>query len=74
MASGRKDKQLHRFESRKKKLVIYNRKFEIIGSVNLDDSRYVEEAAFLVDKKGLIIPAQRKTNELRFKVFNFKII
>lgn len=74
MALSGEDKELHRFESRKKKLVIYNRKFEIIGSVDLDGYRYVEEAAFLVDKKGLVIPAPRKINELRFKVFNFNII
>lgn len=66
------DKVKHDFSKRKNFLLVYNSKFEIVKLLDLNDHRYVADAAFAI-KDNLYIPCIRGVNNLRFKVFKFKI-
>ncbi|MEJ5995947.1 DUF4221 family protein [Pedobacter sp. Du54] len=66
------DKIKHDFSKRKNSLVVYNSKFEIVKVLDLNDYKYVVDAAFAI-KDNLYIPCIRGANNLRFKVFKFKI-
>lgn len=66
------DKVKHDFSKRKIFLVVYNSKFEIVKVLDLNDNKYVADAAFAV-KDNLYIPCIRGDKTLRFKVFKFKV-
>lgn len=66
------DKIKHDFSKRKNFLVVYNSKFEIVKVLDLNDHKYVVDAAFAI-KDNLYIPCIRGANNLRFKVFKFKL-